>query len=832
MYDSPMLSARGAARLPGARRWTGSCALIAAVVSVALHVSVASSVFVPLLVRGAVEYVFISATARTFAQIVLATAATLAAGHALIRLVSGRHHSQPPLWSFEDVGYLRPLWMFSISALSLLNLVRPHGSFLAVLSYAIVDLRWWWSALTVVWLARTVQARTRGGWTPSFEPVRWPSGLTRRVPEVALAIIAIAWVVLGTPILRADDSTVGDEPKYLRYCENLYQGLGFEISAIRPIAALPADFRPKVWQNVALLAAILPGELRQLAADAVIYARDPSHPFNRARHREGGFLDGKAGGMYQVHGPGLSLLMFPAYLVDRSSPHLPPGSPLQWPARLPTVNALFVAIYAAWTILIFRFLLRLGASLPVAWTVGLVSTLTLPAAAFPFQYYPELPAGLFITAVLAHLLFGEPRRIGRSFAAGLLAGYLPWLHLRFAIVMVALLVGALVLWRGQSRRRVAFLAGAAIPAALSSLYAYRITGSVLPSAVWAAEGSEANFNLLGMIQNSAGYLLDRDWGLFAHSPVFLLALPGWWWLGRRQPRVALLSALIFLALLLPAAGKTLVQTTPMRLIVAVVPVFAIGLIEVLERRSRAVLIAFGLLLILSLDNALAYNLHHYRDMDTLTDWSFSGWKVNLLFPAESRRPFLISPVNGLLLVAWLAIVAALLSAPALIAWLRRGRWTLPPLSRHERSTAALALAAAVLFVALGSAVSAATSAWVQRRYMVPAGQAAEHAALALDALRECTLCLSSTSGHLSTRRTAANLDAIDPAVAARRQLAPTPDYQEWVEMPGQIRAWYTSAVGHPPADTDIGNLMYQWREDHVPASEIRRRIFAGAAKTP
>jgi hypothetical protein len=340
--------------------------------------------------------------------------------------------------------------------------------------------------------------------------------------------------------------------------------------------------------------------------------------------------------MYQVHGPGLSFLMFPAYYLDRTFAEIQPGSPAQWPTHLHAVNALFLACYACWTVLIFRFLRNCGAATGMAWVASLASTLTMPASAFPFQYYPELAAGLFVSAVVAHILFGDPRRLGRSFFFGLLIGYLPWFHVRFTIVMAALAFGAFVLWRGQSRRVFAFLVAAAIPAALFSLYSYRITGSAMPSAVWMAEGSDPNFNLVGMFKNSVAYLLDRDWGLFAHSPVFLLALPGYWWLARRKPKIAFLSALVFFALLLPAAGKTLVQTTPMRLIVAVVPLGATPMIELLARRSRAVLVAFGLLLIVSLDNALAYNFHHYRHMDTLLDWSFSGWKVNLRL---SRRPW-------------------------------------------------------------------------------------------------------------------------------------------------------------------------------------------------
>src|SRR4029079_19727389 len=106
-----------------------------------------------------------------------------------------------------------------------------------------------------------------------------------------------------------------------------------------------------------------------------------------------------------------------------------------------------------------------------------------------------------------------------------------------------------------------FLAGVAIPLALFSLYVYRITGSALPSAVWSAEGSGDNFNLIGMIMNSSGSLVDREWWLFSHSPVFLLALPGYWWMARKKPRIAFLCALIFFALLAPSAGKTLVQET-------------------------------------------------------------------------------------------------------------------------------------------------------------------------------------------------------------------------------------------------------------------------------
>jgi len=699
-----------------------------------------------------------------------------------------------------------------------------------VLSYVIVDMRWWWGVLVALWLVRNVDVRLGAGWRSRIARVDLARANLRWLPELSIAAITIAWAYFGTPYLRADGATIGDEPKYVRYCETLYQGLGFEISQIKPLSDLPPDFRPQLWRNIATLARMLPGELRSLAADAVLYVRDPSHQFNVARHREGGFIDGKHGGMYQVHNPGMSLLMFPAYYIDRTVQPIQAGSPRQWPGHMYAVNTLFLGVYAAWTILMFRFLRRCGASTAIAWVVGLVSLLVMPASAFPYQYYPELAAGLFISAVAAHILFGDERRTARSFFFGLLTGYLLWLHVRFSIEVLALAIGAMVLWRGQWPRLVAFLAGAAIPVALFSLYVYRITGSALPSAVWSAEGSGENFNFVGMIKNTSGYLVDQDWGLFAHSPVFLLALPGYWWMARQKPRIVFLCALVFIALLAPSAGKTLVQTTPMRLIVAAIPLGAVPLIAMLERRSRAVLTAFWLFTIVSLDTALSYNLHHLRSGgDTLVDWSFSGWKFNLLFPYDSRQPWHVSTGNGLLLVFWLAVVVALLAAPALIEWQRAGGS--PPRQdiRWIRRPIAQAFAAVVVFVLLGTAGSAMTREWTLPKYLPPVPEAAQRAAWKLDDIGTCTFCIWSPIGWISTRRMSTALTTIHPLLATRRPRE-RPEYAEWIAMPGEIRAWYLEATGHEPSPGDIGHHLYQWREEGIAPAEIRRRIFAAAGK--
>jgi len=810
---------------------TGVLTLVAAVLSVAVHVWLARGVLVPITGEG-IEYLFVSATVRSFVITAVITALMTILVHRFVRHAT-RGGRQPPLMSWDDTAYMAPLCWFAVSALPLLNLIPSVGRVLPVASFVIVDLRWWWTAVVVAWVVWRLDERLNGAWRNWISAALATLRQRRWIGEAALASLAVAWSVAGTPLLRTLGGAIGDEPKYLRYCENWYQGLGADISRIKAMADLPADFQPALGRNVALVVDTVPGELRSLVSDAALFVSDPSRQFNRARHTGLGFLTGKNGGAYQMHNPGLSLVMFPAYYLDRRLARIIPGSRAQWPEHLPTVNALFIGIYAAWTLLISHFLRKCGASLGVAWIAALAFTLVLPAAAFPFQYYPELVAGLLVTAVTGHILFTGTRTRPASFVFGLLAGFLPWLHVRFSAVTVVFAVASVIRWRDDRRRVGAFIGGLVLPVALLSLYTYRIAGSINPSALWTASGDEENFAWEGMVKNTIGYLVDRDWGLFAHSPVFLLALPGYWWMAKRNPAVTWLCAAVTLALLLPAAGKTLVQTTPMRLIVAVVPLGATPLIEVLERRSRVVWMTFALLLILSLDNALAYNVHHDRLMDILVDPSFSGWKVNLMFPVRSRQPWQVSAANGALLLGWLGTLIGLLIAPIWIGSVtRRGEY------RARLGT--LAFGALAILVALGTGVSAMTGAWTWRKYLITPAEAATQAALLLDDLGRCAICFSSTDGPIGRKdasagaqRLVTRLELIDTSVAARpRRGRQIPGYSEWVEMPGRIRSWYSEANGREPTSGEIGHFMYQWHEERVSPEEVRRRIFTAAGKTP
>ena len=301
------------------------------------------------------------------------------------------------------------------------------------------------------------------------------------------------WVVAGTPHLRFTRDTHGDEPKYLRYCENFYQGHGLEIFSIQPLASLPSGFQPHFGRNFRLAAEILPGELAELASDVGLFLADPSHRFTRSV-KERGFIRGKTGGEYQVHQPGLSLMMLPAYYIDRQLDSPVPGSTRQWPSKLVAVNTFFLGLYLLWIVLIYRFLRHLAEARSIAWVAALTFGLTLPAAAFPFQFYPEVAAGVLLFAAGAHLAFPERPTRTASFFVGLLVGYLPWLHVRFSALAAVLVAFAITSMRHDLRRLAAFLGGFAVPAVLLALFPLFASPAAYLCSEWQCGGQEDGGN--------------------------------------------------------------------------------------------------------------------------------------------------------------------------------------------------------------------------------------------------------------------------------------------------------------------------------------------------
>ncbi len=163
-------------------------------------------------------------------------------------------------------------------------------------------------------------------------------------------------------------------------------------------------------------------------------------------------------------------------------------------------------------------------------TVGCFAAAS-PFAVYGTQLYPELVGALVVTGAAAALL-ALPSVRG---AVGLVAAVavLPWLSVKYAPVAAALVaVGLLrLVVLGHLRRALAVAAGVAGAAAVCAVGHHAIYGALTPYAVGDHfVGGELTVmgtspNRLGRSRRLLGLLVDRDFGLAAWAPAWLLLLP-------------------------------------------------------------------------------------------------------------------------------------------------------------------------------------------------------------------------------------------------------------------------------------------------------------------
>ena len=715
------------------------------------HAWLAASSFVPVLGDGRIEYVLLSRSPAALAAAITGSTLGLLLLHVLL---SARVFREPTSFRARDLRYLAPLGILAFSFVALANLLPATYGHLFVWSYLAIDLRPWLTLAAAGLFVASIDARSGGKVRATLVRLgeRLFAGDTSFRIELAVTAVAAAFAVTSGTQDRFN--LHGDEPKYFRYAENLYQGQGFDITNRKDLSQLPVDYAPPLADNLKWVIETIPQELENAAGDLVRLVREPGFRFTRVESAGDWFVRGKTGGIYQVHTPGLGFVMFPAYFVDRYL--------LSWDSRIhpdfPTelfFSVTFVVLlYAVYAAVVFRFLHASTRSALASALAALAMAVTLPIGAFGFQCYPEVAAGVIVFLLARYLLFGSKGSRLTAAAFGLLAGFLPWLHMRYAALAMALLVWSLVRhWRARGFV-LSFAAGWMIPIAGFGLYVYHITGTIVPTALYdpaAAGFLQVNFIGPGLF----GFLFDRKYGLLPHDPLLLAAMAGFVPLARRQPSLALFALLVIISVAAPAAthGFSAAGSTPGRYLVAVIPLAGVGLIEAFAhfRKSRVFKALVLFLALVSLQAAWVYNNHHVKAIGRMYDESFSGWKLNLLFPG---------PISGLnwtdpgfeswLLPAWLLVCALCIASPILASRLASLRTRRPGLS-----PAALLLVVVTAFGLAASAVSEFTAETFTPEYLFPVRLARTH-------LRDfwlahgCWGCVSSTRGQLPRRRAIEN----------------------------------------------------------------------------
>lgn len=246
---------------------------------------------------------------------------------------------------------------------------------------------------------------------------------------------------------------------------------------------------------------------------------------------------------------------------------------------------------------------RFAVPVPLATAGVAVAAASAPLAVYGQQVYPELPAALAVVGGVAALT-GPTDRRHLALLVGVLA-VAPWLSVKYVPVLAALAVIGAVRWRGRDR-----LVAAAVLAAAGALYL------AVHRAVWGGwtvyasgdhfveRGSEFavvgdDVNLAGRALRLVALLVDRDYGLVAWQPAWLLVVPAVAaLLARRGPHTT--------ALLVPLTTGWLVATFvaatmhgfwwPGRHAVAVLPLAVLAVLAWLaaEPRARVPALVLGL----------------------------------------------------------------------------------------------------------------------------------------------------------------------------------------------------------------------------------------------
>jgi hypothetical protein len=304
-----------------------------------------------------------------------------------------------------------------------------------------------------------------------------------------------------------------------------------------------------------------------------------------------------AGRIYPVHAPGLPALLLPAYALGGY-----PGARL-WMSALAALAA----------VLVHRLVRDSSGNASAAAAAWAIFTFTPPFAFYAVALYPEVPAALATAAFL--LLARRDPGVRAAILAGLLAAILPWLHPRLlplAALGLALTLARRCAW--PARLAAAAVFGASVSALL--FFFHSLYGRASITAAY-GPGFSADVSLSRVPWGTGGLILDRQFGLLAISPVWVLGLAGGAALLRWRPGDGMRAALLGGATVAGGAAFSMWwggACPPARFVVPALPALALALAPALRARRDAAAALGGLgLAIVALAADAPRALHNRSD---------------------------------------------------------------------------------------------------------------------------------------------------------------------------------------------------------------------------
>src|SRR3954466_110040 len=230
---------------------------------------------------------------------------------------------------------------------------------------------------------------------------------------------------------------------------------------------------------------------------------------------------GVDGSLYSLHGPGLPVLIAPAFALG----------------GYPAVVIMIAAIAAMGSAFVWKAAHALTGDAASAWFAWAAAALTSPMILEGTLVYPDAIAGTALAAGVLAMINVQSLSLRSALGTGALLGILPWLHTRLAIPAGLLLVFLVfrVMAEAPRDRRTRVALAATIPAAVSVaawlLFFFLVYGAFSPSAAYETkipmQPGHIGIGLLALIG-------DQEFGLIPNAPVHLLWIGGLWTLFRRD----------------------------------------------------------------------------------------------------------------------------------------------------------------------------------------------------------------------------------------------------------------------------------------------------------
>ncbi len=291
-------------------------------------------------------------------------------------------------------------------------------------------------------------------------------------------------------------------------------------------------------------------------------------------HENGDYLDfyagelpmhylarGRDGVIYSIHSSGLPALLLPAYAVAG-----------HWGALA------MIGLMAALAALAMFDLASSFASRPIALATWAAVAFTIPFGLHSWLIFPEMAAALLMAWAALWVWRDGPDRPGPWVWRGVALSLLPWLHMKFSLLLfVAGLWLAFRLWP-HIRLVVAFLAPIAVSGGLWLASFYVMYGDVNPTVAYGySQGAELAW--LNIPRGLLGLSFDQEYGLLPYSPIFAVSVLGAWVMARRrETRGYLIGVLLVVAPFLASTTQYYMwwggSSVPARFVVPILPLLA------------------------------------------------------------------------------------------------------------------------------------------------------------------------------------------------------------------------------------------------------------------